>query len=289
MTTRGFQKGRISNSRGQGEGLKWIMQHRNYERDDCLFWPLYKNKNGRGFFGFTDDDGKKGIKHAPHFMCELVHGPKPSPKHLAVVICEGRQQGCCNPRHIAWRTKSEETLERYKTKPCENITGNRPKHSADKIQKIKLFSEQGMSKVEISQRLVMPYSTVDYWVTRRLLLGHHQGPLTRRRALGIQPVSLLKSQRTICSAEDTYRIVNSIVPRGALAREDAINDIMVAILDGRTTLDRIRKGEWRKFTGATLKTNFEMSGQSLSLDVPMFDGRSWHDVLPENAGFGSRW
>lgn len=286
---RGFQKGRVPENRGDGEAYRWLMTHRDYQGNDCLIWPFSKDKNGRGRFGFTDAEGNKTMKHAPYFMCEMAHGEKPSSKHLAVVICNGRKLGCCNPRHINWRTKSKLMLEYFQKNPLKDRTGSKAKYPLNKIQKIKPLLNVGVSKSEIARQLVMPYSTVEYWITRRERLGFDQGPTTRRRALGIQPVRLLKSQRTIFGAEDTYRIVNSLVPQGALAREDAVQEIMLAFLEGRASLDEIKCGGWRTLTRITFDTNFESSGYALSLDLPMPDGRSWHDVLSHEQGLGNRW
>lgn len=286
---RGFQKGRVPENRGEGEAFRWLITHRDHQGDDCLIWPFFKDKNGRGRFGFTDAEGNKTIKHAPYFMCELAHGEKPSPKHLAVVICKGRKLGCCNPRHITWRTKSEGMLEYYKHTPCENSTGNKSKYSPDKLRQVKVLSDTGLKLADISRRLELPYPTVFYWAKSRERLGHHKGPLTVRRSMGIQPFSIVKPLRTITNPDDTFRIVNSLVPQGALAREDAVQEIMLAFLEGRASLDEIKRGGWRKLTRITFESNFESSGYALSLDMPMSDGRSWHDVLSHEQGLGNRW
>jgi hypothetical protein len=40
----------------------------------------------------------------------------------------------------------------------------------------------------------------------------------------------------------------------------------------------------RKFIGHARSANYEMGGYAMSLDAPMQDGRSWYDVLPDDAG-----
>jgi hypothetical protein len=55
--------------------LKWVHDHAGYDRDDCLTWP-FGLANGRGRFMYLG----KNVS-ACRFLCELVHGPAPSPDH----------------------------------------------------------------------------------------------------------------------------------------------------------------------------------------------------------------
>jgi hypothetical protein len=42
-------------------------------------------------------------------MCELAHGDPPSTKHEAAHSCGNHS--CVNPRHLAWKTRSENQLD----------------------------------------------------------------------------------------------------------------------------------------------------------------------------------
>ena len=76
-----------------------------------------------------------------------------------------------------------------------------------------------------------------------------------------------------------YQELRKIVPRGAHDREDAINAMWVAVADGQTTIERLRSGEWRRFTAQVISQNYEQAGYAYSLDAPNQHGGSWHDVV----------
>jgi hypothetical protein len=75
--------------------------------------------------------------------------------------------------------------------------------------------------------------------------------------------------------------VNSMVPAYLPGREDVCQEIMLALFEGAITIDDLRKnkGQIRTFIKAFRRDNWEEGGYAISLDAPMHDGRSWHDVL----------
>lgn len=81
--------------------------------------------------------------------------------------------------------------------------------------------------------------------------------------------------------------VNSLVPHGLPdpLRADVCQEIMLALWQKETTLEELRANRslLRKFISRSKTENFEAGGQAISLDVPMRDGRSWYDVLPDPA------
>ncbi len=76
--------------------------------------------------------------------------------------------------------------------------------------------------------------------------------------------------------------VNSLVPRGIPGREDICQNIIVAILEGRTTVAELARDKraLSAFIGKHNRESFEQGGRAVSLNEPRRDGRSWHDVLP---------
>jgi hypothetical protein len=92
---------------GPEESKAWIKSNLDFPHDWCLIWPFSRIQSGYAKFG---------AKHiAVHrFMCEYKHGPAPSPKHHAAHSCGRGHEGCVNPRHIAWKTISENQLERFR-------------------------------------------------------------------------------------------------------------------------------------------------------------------------------
>jgi hypothetical protein len=73
-----------------------------YDADECLFWPFSRGAQGYGEMRYQ---GK--LRIIPRFLCEIVHGKPPTPKHQAAHRCGKGAQGCCNSRHLYWATRSE--------------------------------------------------------------------------------------------------------------------------------------------------------------------------------------
>lgn len=94
-------------NRGQGQSVAWIREHAAHRSDECLIWPFSTNGTGYGRLGF---EGQGYYAH--RFMCELVHGAAPSPDHEVAHSCGNGMRGCVNPRHLEWKTRSENHLDR---------------------------------------------------------------------------------------------------------------------------------------------------------------------------------
>ena len=97
-------------NKGKGKTFAWLIARVDYQGDDCLPWPFCRDgRVGRGRMGH---EGKRPWAH--RLMCELAHGPPPTPKHQAAHECGKGHYGCVNPRHLAWKTNSENQLDRRK-------------------------------------------------------------------------------------------------------------------------------------------------------------------------------
>lgn len=94
--------------KGEGKTIQWIRDHLNYQGDDCLPWPFSKDGGvGRGRIGYN---GKMHWSH--RLMCEMVHGEPPTPAHHAAHNCGNGHLACMNPRHLEWKTGSDNALDR---------------------------------------------------------------------------------------------------------------------------------------------------------------------------------
>jgi hypothetical protein len=98
-------------------GLEFLKAHANYQGDDCLIWHLFRDHNGYGRVGIPK--GFKGstrtrVRWAHRIICEIAHGPPPSDTHEASHSCGRGKHGCINPRHLSWKTPSENQRERRK-------------------------------------------------------------------------------------------------------------------------------------------------------------------------------
>lgn len=90
-----------------GRNGLWLVLNAAHRGDDCLIWPFSFDTKGYGQVKF---DGK--IRGAHRVMCELVNGPAPSPDHEASHSCGRGGQGCVNPSHLEWKTRSQNQLDR---------------------------------------------------------------------------------------------------------------------------------------------------------------------------------
>lgn len=70
--------------------------------DDCLAWPYTTDQNG---YGQIYHEGK--VKRVNGLICEAVHGPAPTDKHVCAHSCGKGHEGCCNPSHLSWKTQKE--------------------------------------------------------------------------------------------------------------------------------------------------------------------------------------
>lgn len=94
-------------SRQRSKLREWVQRHVNYEYDDCcLIWPFGRHKDG---YGTIIVDGRITAPH--RYMCRLVHGEPPTPKHQASHSCNRGHDGCVNPHHLRWKTPGDNHKE----------------------------------------------------------------------------------------------------------------------------------------------------------------------------------
>lgn len=55
--------------------------------------------------------GKPRLHNAARVVCELIHGPAPTPMHEASHLCDDNWL-CINPDHLIWETKKENLQRR---------------------------------------------------------------------------------------------------------------------------------------------------------------------------------
>jgi hypothetical protein len=90
----------------KGAPLQWIEEHSSHHGADCLTWPYAKAKG----YGIVTINGRMRV--ASNYMCEVVHGAPPTPRHECAHSCGKGNLGCTNPDHLRWATRSENLLER---------------------------------------------------------------------------------------------------------------------------------------------------------------------------------
>lgn len=79
-----------------------------FDGSECLIWPYSRDSNGYGkaFFG-------PGTQLVHRRACEEVNGPPPDvPDIQAAHSCGNGHNGCCNPHHVRWATRYENSMDR---------------------------------------------------------------------------------------------------------------------------------------------------------------------------------
>ena len=79
-----------------------------YEGEDCLVWPYYGA--GNGAYALIYWGGKLQLVH--RLVCEAINGPAPTSGHQAAHLCGNGHLGCVSPRHLTWKTKSENQMDK---------------------------------------------------------------------------------------------------------------------------------------------------------------------------------
>lgn len=79
----------------------------NHDRDDCLTWPFARDERGYGKVGH---DGRSAYVH--RVVLELTKGAAPVPGAEASHLCGRGHEGCCNPLHLRWESRSENLMRR---------------------------------------------------------------------------------------------------------------------------------------------------------------------------------
>ncbi len=91
-----------------GEPLRFINEVAlHHAGGECLIWPFGKNRDGYGNFWV---DGKHVGAH--RYICELVHGAPPTPKHEAAHSCGRGHEACISPIHLDWKTRTNNQADR---------------------------------------------------------------------------------------------------------------------------------------------------------------------------------
>lgn len=126
-----------------------------YQSDDCLTWPY--SKSGEGY-ALVESNGR--TNHVHRLACGKVNGPPPTPKHQAAHSCGKGSLGCVNPRHLSWKTQSEN--ERDKLRHGTHNRGERhgmAKLNADTVREIRAL-EGNLSKRKMAAKFGVSHRTI---------------------------------------------------------------------------------------------------------------------------------
>lgn len=140
-------------NKGQSNNLDWLRRQLSCgsTTSGCIIWPFGKAR-GYGQIGI----GNRKIAKAHRVMCEMAHGPAPTPKHEAAHSCGNRS--CVNPAHLSWKTRPNNQAEsvamgRYYT------GGRRGKLGRENALKIRDLKGK-LSQDKIAEKFGVTHSTV---------------------------------------------------------------------------------------------------------------------------------
>lgn len=150
--------------KGQGRTYDFLNGLIGHQDAKCVKWPFYTNPNGYGQVGWH-----RKLTYAHRVMCELAHGAPPTPKHEAAHKCGNGHQGCVNPNHLIWRTKSENRQESTSHgKGGRHGYGSRGKLTDEQVAEIRA-SRGIVRNVDLAEKFGVSWTTIN-----SILNGHHR-------------------------------------------------------------------------------------------------------------------
>jgi len=160
--------GPLGGPRAKGVALGWSRAAASYEGEDCLIWPFHRHK-ATGY-GRTNWNGKPAI--ASRAICEIAHGPPPTPRHQAAHSCGNAHEGCVNPNHLRWATVKENNADKrlHGTLLQGESVGNSKLTEAE-VREIRRLASSGEAQKSIAARFGVNQSLVSM-IKRRAVWAH---------------------------------------------------------------------------------------------------------------------
>lgn len=90
-----------------GERLQWLLDHQQFDGEDCLIPPFAKEELGPTNVRY---EGRERV--ASRVMCELVHGKPRADELHAAHSCGNGHLSCCHPGHVRWATAVENAADK---------------------------------------------------------------------------------------------------------------------------------------------------------------------------------
>jgi hypothetical protein len=171
--------------KGKGVAAAFLHHNVSYDGPSCLIWPMSRNVNGYAQFGF---EGETYWAH--RFMCELVNGPPPTPEHEAAHSCGRGKDGCVHPKHLSWKTQSENALDsRSHGTQARNPRGPAGKLTAEQVAEI-LALKGKATQASIAARYGVSPPTI-----RDIFTGRSRSRPNSRRMLTPAEVARIRNMR----------------------------------------------------------------------------------------------
>jgi hypothetical protein len=131
MPNRSLQGCSDTPRKGFSRSSTWLEARVSHDGDECLIWPFSKNDQGYGQLKYRGHSTK-----AHRVMCRLVHGDPPTPKHQAAHSCNNGHLGCVHPKHVSWKTPSQNAQDRVRAGNQRKYGEIRAKLTEDQVRQI---------------------------------------------------------------------------------------------------------------------------------------------------------
>ncbi len=144
--------------RGKGKGFAFLKTVVGHQGAACVLWPYHKQRDGYGNFAYH---GK--MRRAHRMMCELTHGPAPSPKHEASHSCG--VAACVNPKHLDWKTRAENEADKrlHGTQAGGAASGHRRTHlTAEQVADIR---RSKLPQHVLAKKYGLKRGGIRYWLS----------------------------------------------------------------------------------------------------------------------------
>jgi hypothetical protein len=126
---------------GRSRTVKWLLDHVGYDGEDCLIWPFSKDNRGYAQLAY-----KGKVRRGHRVICEFVNGPPPTRLHQAAHNCGKGNLGCVHPKHVEWKTATENQLDRRRHGTHGCGAGKRGSVTPEQVREIRAL------KGELTQR-----------------------------------------------------------------------------------------------------------------------------------------
>ena len=128
----------ITTKPANGELMRWISRHLNYNGERCLIWPFARcSRSGSAQMTIN----RKTVNPA-RVICGMLYGQAPSLKHEAAHSCGNGHEGCVHPQHVRWATHRENEADKrlHGTAPQGERHGS-AKLTSQQVHQIRLSKE----------------------------------------------------------------------------------------------------------------------------------------------------
>lgn len=137
--------------------MAWLKSKATYDGDECMLWPFSTDGNGRGQVQYR---GK--VRRAHRIMCVWVKGPPPSKKHHAAHSCGNGHLGCITPKHLSWKTQSENEMDKRIHGTYGGGQGTITQLTAEQVAEIRA-SKGVVTADKLAEKFGLKRGGIRYW------------------------------------------------------------------------------------------------------------------------------